>query len=72
MRSTIQKDALAGNHSLKDGLPHLGLKLKNVTQKMEYFLEPLRSEIEDANQTILFCGVVYHNQNAIFERKFKL
>ena len=34
--------------------------------------QPFRSAIEDSNQTITFCGVGYHHQNAFVEIKFKL
>ena len=33
--------------------------------------QPLRSSIEDYNQTIKFCGVVYHHKYSIFERKIQ-
>ena len=55
---------------MKDGLPHLGLKLKYIMQTMEKIYEqPIISEIEDANQTITLFWVGSHHQNSIIERK---
>ena len=56
---------------LKDGLTHLELKLKDIMHTMEFFKQYFRSEIEDANQNITFCGVGYYHQNVIFERKIQ-
>ena len=33
--------------------------------------QPFRSPIEDANQIIPFCGVVYHHQNSLVERNIQ-
>ena len=34
--------------------------------------QPFRSEIEDSNKTIIFCGVGSHHQNVIVERIFQI
>ena len=33
--------------------------------------QPFRSEMEDSNQTITFCGIGYHDQNATVEKKIQ-
>ena len=36
-----------------------------------FYKQPFISEIDDANQTITFCGIGYHNQINMVERKIQ-
>ena len=72
MISTIQEDNLEGKVDFERWDSTFGVKVKIYHADNGQFSEqPFRSSIEDANQTITFCGVGYHHQNAIFEIKIQ-
>ena len=71
MISTIQEDTLPKKASFGRWDATSGVKINRYHDESGRFSEkPSRSAIEDSNQTIKFCGVVSHRQNAIVERKF--
>ena len=52
---------------------HIWIESNRYYSDNGIFSEQLfRSEIEYFNQTITFCGVGSHHQNAIVERRYKL
>ena len=72
MRIIIQDKKLAGKSAFEIWADTFGVKVKIYHADNGQFSEqPFRSSIEDANQTITFCGVGYHHQNAIFEIKIQ-
>ena len=73
MRSTIQEENLAVKSAFEIRAATFGVKIKRYhADNGRFYEKPFRSEIEDSNQTITFCGVGSHHQNSIDERKSKL
>ena len=72
MRITIQEENLAGKSAFERWADTFGVKIKGYhADNGRFSKQAFRSEIEDTNQNITFCGVGYHHQNAIFERKIQ-
>ena len=72
IRSTIQQQILSGKVSFERWASTFGVKIKRYHSDNERFAEQtFRLAIEDFNQTITFCGVLYNHQNAIAERKIQ-
>ena len=70
MRSTSQEENLAGKSDFERWADTFGVKIKRYhADNGRFSKQAFISEIEDTNQNITFCGVGYHHQNAIFERK---
>ena len=66
----IQEDTLAVKLYLDRCAATFGVKVHRYHADIVIFSEqPFVSSIEYANQTITFCGVGYHHQSSIFERK---
>ena len=53
-------------------MPHLEIKLIYHADNGRFSGQPFRSAIEYSNQTITFCGVRSHHQNAIVESKIQI
>ena len=69
---TIQLESLAMKTGFERWVATFGIKIKRYhTDNGRYVEKPLRSVIEDSNQTITFCEVVSHHQNEIIERKIQ-
>ena len=67
---TSQEEKLSGKAAFEMLSATFGVKIKIYHADNGRFAEqPFRKSIEDANQTITFCGVGYHHQNDIV--KFK-
>ena len=72
-RSTIQKGDLRVKSPFDIQDSAFGVKIEIYHADNGIFSEkPFKLEIGYANQNITFCGVGYHHQNAIVERKLKL
>ena len=72
MRSTIQEENLAGKSAFERWADTFGVKIKRChVDNGRFSKQAFRSEIEDTNQNITFCGVGYHHQHEIFERKIQ-
>ena len=70
MRSTIKEETLSVKIAFKIFSNIFGFKMNRYHAYNVIFSEqPLRTAIEDSNQKINFCGVVYHHKYSIFERK---
>ena len=73
MISTRQEKSLSVKSAFERWADRFGVKIKIYHADNGRFSEqPFRSAIEDANQTIIFCGVGSHHKNEIFEKKPKL
>ena len=72
MRSTNQEESLSGKSAFERWADTFGFKINRYhADNGRFSKQTFRSEIEDSNQNITFCGVGSHNQNAIFERKIQ-
>ena len=72
MRRTSQKENFEVKSDLERWAVTFGFKIKRYHAYSGIFSEQiLRPEIEDSNQTITFCGVVSHHQNAIIDGNIK-
>ena len=70
MISTRKEETLEGKPAFEIWAAKFGVKNHRYHANNGRFSEqPFRSEIEDFNQTITFCGVGSHHQNAIVKRK---
>ena len=69
MRSTSQEEILAGKEVFERWTSTFGVKTNRYHVDIGIFAEqPSISTIEDDNQTITFCWIGPHHQNAIVER----
>ena len=72
MKRTSQEENLARKSAFERWADTFIVKIKRYHADNGIFSkQSFRSEIEDANQNIKFCGVGSHHQNAIFEIKFQ-
>ena len=70
MRSTTQDENLAVKSAFEIWAAPFGVKVKRYhTDNGKFAEKTFRSDIEDSNNTITFCGVRYHHQSSIFEIK---
>ena len=68
----IQEEALLGKLAFELWSATFGVKINIYHADNGIFAEQrFISSIEDSNQTITFCGVGYHHQNTIVERKIQ-
>ena len=68
----IQEKTLAVKSDFERMAATFGVNINRYHKYNVRFSEqPLRSEIEDYNRTITFCGVLSNHQNAIVEIKFQ-
>ena len=72
MGSTSQEKSLSVKSAFERWADRFGVKIKIYhADNGRFSKQALRSKIEDANQTITFCGVGSHHQNTIVERKIQ-
>ena len=70
MRNTIQDKTLVGKSEFERRASTFGVKINRYDADDGIFAEgSFRSEIDNTNQTIIFCGVGFHHQNDIVKRK---
>ena len=68
MRSAIQGGILAGKADFEIWAAMYGIKINRYhTETCRFYEQPFRSAINNSNQTIIYCGVGSHHQNAIVE-----
>ena len=73
IKITIQEKNLSVKSAFEILSAKFGVKIHRYHADNGRFAEqPFISSIEEANQTITFCGVRYHNQNSIVESKIQI